>query len=56
MGSIFLGGTDEVRVHSLSRKEEMECYLRHVGDPGFQINVGEKMSVAQGTCSETNCP
>ena len=51
MANIFLGDREESRGHSLTRKQKLECFLRYVGDPGFQINVGEKMSVNQGTIS-----
>ena len=51
LANIFLGNRDESRGHSLTRKQKLECFLRYVGDPGFQINVGEKMSVNQGTIS-----
>ena len=51
MPNIFLGLRDERRSHSLTRKEKLECFLRYVGDPGYQINVGEQISVHQGTVS-----
>ena len=47
----FLGHENIRRGHGLTRKEKMECFLRYVGDPGFQINVGEKLRVNQGTIS-----
>ena len=53
MANIFLGAEEELRGHSLTRKQKFECFLRHVGDPGFQINVGEAISVNQSTVSRT---
>ena len=47
----FLVHEDIRRGHALTRKEKMECFLRYVGNPGFQINVGEKLRVDQGTIS-----
>ena len=49
MANIFHGDADEPRGHSLTRKEKLECFLRYVGDPGFQINVGKKISVNPST-------
>ena len=47
----LLGEECSGRGRELTRKEKMECFLRCVGDPGFQINVDEKLRVNQGTIS-----
>lgn len=46
----FLGTVYETRGGALSRKEKIEVFLRHVGDPGFQ---GENVSIHQGTVNRT---
>jgi hypothetical protein len=51
MANIFLGETYEQRGHSLTRKEKLVFFLRYVGDPGYQINVCEKISINQSTIS-----
>ena len=31
----------------------MEVFLRHIGDPGFQVGVGEDIGIHQTTVSKT---
>ena len=45
----FLGVEDISRLNGLTRKKKMECFLRYVADPAFQINVGENLAVHLST-------
>ena len=47
MVDIYLEYKDEERGHALTRQKKLEYFLRYVGDTGFQINVGETMSINQ---------
>ncbi|CAH1985524.1 unnamed protein product [Acanthoscelides obtectus] len=49
----FLGETEEYRGGALSNIERMRVFLRYVGDPGFQIGIGEAIGVHQSTASRT---
>jgi hypothetical protein len=53
LADTFLGDTDETRGGALSRKGKIEVFLRYVGDPGFQVGVGEDKGVPQSTVSRT---
>ena len=37
----FLGENTETRGGALSNNQQIEVFLRHVDDPGFQTGVGE---------------
>ena len=41
--------TGETRGGALTTKQQMEVFLRHVGDPGFQEGVGEDIGIHQST-------
>ncbi|XP_021697550.1 putative nuclease HARBI1 [Aedes aegypti] len=45
----FLGDQEETRGGSLSNIQKMKTFLRYVGDPGFQIGVGEDIGIHQTT-------
>lgn len=49
----FLGEDEETRGGALSKKLQMELFLRYVGDPGFQSGVGEDVGVHQSSVSKT---
>ncbi|CAH2012606.1 unnamed protein product [Acanthoscelides obtectus] len=49
----FLGEAEEYRGGALSNIERMRFFLRYVGDPGFQIGIGEAIGVHQSTASRT---
>ncbi|CAH1958436.1 unnamed protein product [Acanthoscelides obtectus] len=49
----FLGEIEEYRGGALSNIERMRVFLRYVGDPGFQIGIGEDIGVHQSTVSRT---
>ena len=50
-GKLFFG--QRTNEEALTRKQKLECFLRYVGDPGYQMNVGEQLSINQGTVSRT---
>ena len=45
--------TSEKRGVRLNAKLQMEVLLRYVGDPGFQVGVGEDKGIQQPTVSKT---
>ncbi|XP_055918372.1 putative nuclease HARBI1 [Eupeodes corollae] len=47
----FLGPSSETRGGALTNKEKIRTFLRYIGDPGFQIGVGEDVGVHQSTVS-----
>ncbi|CAH1958282.1 unnamed protein product [Acanthoscelides obtectus] len=47
----FLGEIEEYRGGASSNIERMRVLLRYVGDPGFQIGIGEDIGVHQSTVS-----
>ena len=49
----FLHESQETRGGALSPKQQMEVFLRHIGDPGFQVGVGEDIDIHQTTVSKT---
>jgi hypothetical protein len=49
----FLLDTGETRGGCLSVKQQMEVFLRHVGDPGFQSGVAEDKGIHQSTVCKT---
>jgi hypothetical protein len=54
MGEHFIDdATGETRGGALTTKQQMEVFLRHVGDPGFQEGVGLDIGVHQSTVSKT---
>jgi hypothetical protein len=53
LAEIFLGNTEERRGGALSPKQRMEIYLRYMGDPGFQVGVGEDSGAHHSTVCRT---
>ena len=53
LADTFLDNVNETRGGGLSRKEKMEVFLRYIGDPGFQVCIGEDTGVHQSTVSRT---
>ena len=53
MADYFLGESTETRGGALNSKQRMEVFLRCIGDPGFQIGVGEDIGITQSTVSKT---
>ena len=55
MADHFLDHSGETRGGALTAKQQLEVLLRYVpvGDPGFQIGVGEDIGVHQSTVSKT---
>lgn len=51
--NVFLDDRGETRGGALSPKHKMEVFLRYVGDPGFQVGVGEDKGIHQSTVSRT---
>ncbi|XP_058833434.1 putative nuclease HARBI1 [Topomyia yanbarensis] len=49
---LFLADYDETRGGALSNTHKMKCFLRYVGDPGFQ-GIGEDLGVHQTTVCKT---
>ncbi|XP_058840786.1 putative nuclease HARBI1 [Topomyia yanbarensis] len=49
----FLGSSHETRGGALSNFQKMQIFLRYVGDPGFQVGVGEDIGIHQTTVSKT---
>ena len=52
MADIYLG--EETGGHSVIRKEKLECYLRYIGDPCYEINMAEKMFYQPNTSKLNN--
>jgi len=49
----FLGQEEETRGGCLSSLARMKTFLRYMGDPGFQVGVGEDIGIDQTTVSKT---
>lgn len=49
----FLGDGEETRGGSLSNLNRMKVFLRYIGDPGFQVGVGEDIGIHRSTVSKT---
>ena len=49
----FLHESQETRGGALSPKQQMEVFLRHISDPGFQVGVGKDIGIHQTTVSKT---
>jgi len=49
----FLTEVDDFRGGALDARTKMKIFLRYMGDPGFQIGVGENIGVSQPTVSNT---
>ena len=49
----FLVDSGETRGGALSVKQKMEVFLRHIGDPGFQVGVGNDIGIHQTTVCKT---
>lgn len=49
----FLEDEEENRGGALSHINRMKTFLRYVGDPGFQVGVGEDIGVHRSTVSKT---
>ena len=49
----FLTESTETRGGALSNDDKMRIFLRCIGDPGFQVGVGEDIGVTQATISNT---
>ena len=54
MAEHFLDSTGETRGGAPTTKQQLQIFLRYVGDPGFQVEVGEDIGIQQSTVSETN--
>lgn len=53
LADYFLGEDEETRGGALTVKQQMEVFLRYVGDPGFQNGVAEDIGIHQSTVSKT---
>lgn len=53
LADYFLPQYMETRGGALSNVEKMRTFLRYVGDPGFQVGVGEDIGIHQTTVSQT---
>ena len=53
MAEHFLDSTWETRGGALTTKKQLQVFLRYVGDPGFQVGVGEDIGIQQSTVSKT---
>ncbi|XP_058820952.1 putative nuclease HARBI1 [Topomyia yanbarensis] len=53
LADTFLGEYTETRGGALNNVQKMKCFLRYVGDPGFQVGVGEDLGVHQTTICKT---
>ena len=51
LADTFLDIVNETRGGDLSRKEKMEVFFRYIGDPGFQVGIGEDTGVHQSRYS-----
>ncbi|XP_062553006.1 putative nuclease HARBI1 [Armigeres subalbatus] len=49
----FLNDGSETRGGALSGERQMRTFLRYIGDPGFQVCVGEVIGIHQTTASKT---
>ena len=51
MADHFLEHSGERRGGALTAKQQLQVLLRYVGDPGFQVGVGEDLGIHQSTVS-----
>ena len=51
MADHFLKQSRERRGGALTAKQQLQVLLRYVGDPGFQVGVGEDLGIHQSTVS-----
>nr|XP_029710214.1 putative nuclease HARBI1 [Aedes albopictus] len=49
----FLASCSETRGGALNRDRKMRTFLRYIGDPGFQVGVGEVIGIHQTTACKT---
>nr|XP_029712223.1 putative nuclease HARBI1 [Aedes albopictus] len=49
----FLHDQEDTRGGALSNVQKMKTFLRYVGDPGFQVGVGEDIGIHQTTACKT---
>ncbi|XP_055635300.1 putative nuclease HARBI1 [Toxorhynchites rutilus septentrionalis] len=49
----FLPNYEETRGEAFQNMQKMKCFLRYVGDPGFQVGVGEDLGLHQTTVCKT---
>ena len=47
----FLGQNDETRGGALTSLHKMKICLRCLGDPGYQMGIGQELGVSQATVS-----
>ena len=53
MAEHFLTNNGETRGGALTANQQLRVFLRYVGDPGFQVGVGEDIGIQQSTVSKT---
>ncbi|KAJ3667094.1 hypothetical protein Zmor_002501 [Zophobas morio] len=53
LADVFLGENNERRGGALTPKQKIQIFLRYVGDPGFQVGVGEDSGTHQSSISRT---
>ncbi|XP_055628999.1 putative nuclease HARBI1 [Toxorhynchites rutilus septentrionalis] len=53
LAQFFLGNDNETRGGALGDIQRMKCFLRYLGDPGFQVGVGEDLGIHQTTVCKT---
>lgn len=53
LAEYFLENINETRGGGLSKLEKMRTFLRFVGDPGFQVGIGQDIGIHQTTVSRT---
>lgn len=53
LAEYFLPEYEETHSGALSNLNKMKIFLRYMGDPGFQVGVGEDIGVDQATVSRT---
>ncbi|XP_063931186.1 putative nuclease HARBI1 [Zophobas morio] len=51
LADVFLGENYERRGGALTPKQKIQIFLRYVGDPGFQVGVGEDSGTHQSSVS-----
>ncbi|XP_055601326.1 putative nuclease HARBI1 [Uranotaenia lowii] len=53
LANTFLNEYNEKRGGALDNIHKMKCLLRYLGDPGFQVGVGEDLGIHQSTVCKT---
>ncbi|XP_055523197.1 uncharacterized protein LOC129717348 [Wyeomyia smithii] len=54
LAKTFLDDYNEIRGGALNNVQKMKCFLRYIGDPGFQVGVGEDLGFHQTTVCKTH--